>query len=320
LGSTVNSAIELYKSKQKNSGNIVKSILMLLGYMLLSAQLFGQTTTPDRVVSNSSYFSAMIVTYGFIAVIAVELLSILLLIKALRFLTGIEKRKENEPVKKSSISVWQKINQFRPLEEEGNMDTGHDYDGIRELDNVTPPWFTMGFLASIVFAIIYLYRYEFAHTAPSQLQEYTMEVNEAKILQDSMLKLEGNKVDENTVAMLGIADIASGGKIYSSNCLPCHGDKGQGIVGPNLTDDYWLHGGSVKDVFKSIKYGWTEKGMKSWKDDFSPVQIAQLASYVKSLRGTNPPGAKPKQGELFSENASSDSIAKNIPATSINGK
>ena len=73
------------------------------------------------------------------------------------------------------------------------------------------------------------------------------------------------------------------------------------MVGPNLTDSYWIHGGSIKDIFKTIKYGWPEKGMKSWQEDYSPVQIAQLASYVKSLTGTKPAKAKEPQGDLFSD-------------------
>ncbi len=77
--------------------------------------------------------------------------------------------------------------------------------------------------------------------------------------------------------------------------------NGEGGVGPNLTDKYWLHGGSIQDVFKTIKYGWPDKGMKSWKDDYSPAQIAQIASYVKSLGGTNPPNPKAPQGTLVNE-------------------
>ncbi|HPN20015.1 MAG TPA: cbb3-type cytochrome c oxidase N-terminal domain-containing protein, partial [Chitinophagales bacterium] len=192
---------------------------------------------------------------------------------------------------------------FKPLEEEDNMDTGHNYDGIRELDNITPPWFIAGFAATILFAAVYLYRFHIAESALTQEQELAIEMKDAQILQDSLLKLEGNKVDENSVAMLDATGIAAGKKLYDMNCVACHGDKGQGGVGPNMTDEYWIHGGSIKDVFKSIKYGWVEKGMKSWKDDFSPTQIAQLSSYVESLKGTNPPGAKEKQGELYVEEA-----------------
>ena len=98
--------------------------------------------------------------------------------------------------------------------------------------------------------------------------------------------------------------------MFDINCSACHGKSAEGTVGPNLTDDYWLHGGTVQDVFKSIKYGWSEKGMKSWKDDFSPSQIAELTSYIKSLKGSNPPNPKEKQGELFQESPDNNSTGK----------
>ena len=99
--------------------------------------------------------------------------------------------------------------------------------------------------------------------------------------------------------------------------MACHADKGQGNqTGPNLTDDYWLHKGGIKDVFYTIKYGWPEKGMRSWKEDFSPAQIAQLSSFIKSLKGSNPPGAKEPQGEKWTEEAAApaaDSAARAVP-------
>jgi cytochrome c oxidase cbb3-type subunit 3 len=107
-------------------------------------------------------------------------------------------------------------------------------------------------------------------------------------------------VDENSVKLLTAADdLAAGKTVFLTTCFACHGRSGEGGVGPNLTDEYWLHGGSIQEVFKTIKYGWPDKGMKSWKDDYSPVQIAQIASFVKSLAGTNPANAKPPQGTLF---------------------
>jgi cytochrome c oxidase cbb3-type subunit 3 len=101
-------------------------------------------------------------------------------------------------------------------------------------------------------------------------------------------------------------------------CGACHGAGGEGNdVGPNLADEYWLHKGSIKDIFYSIKYGWPEKGMKSWKDDMSPVQIAQVASYIKSLQGTNPPNAKAPQGDLYKEETTVDSNDNSDSTTAV---
>lgn len=313
LAMTVGTAIEFFRQKKEtdNNASVVKNVSIFLGLILLSQIAFSQTAfSPDPAVTaaeaakaaaSTAVWEGKIYFYGFIAVIVAEIAIILFFIKTLSFLTGIDKFRKTQVKKENNL--WQTINQFKPLEDEDNMDTGHNYDGIRELDNITPPWFTIAFAATILFAIVYLYRYEVAHTAPSEIEEYETEMREAKVIQDSLLKLEGNNIDENTVAMLDAAGIASGQKIYTANCSACHGDKGQGGVGPNLTDEYWIHSGSIKDVFKSIKYGWVEKGMKSWKEDFSPTQIAQLSSFIKSLKGSNPPGAKEKQGELYVETA-----------------
>ena len=107
-------------------------------------------------------------------------------------------------------------------------------------------------------------------------------------------------------------------------CATCHAENGSAIVngapgiGPNLTDDYWIHKGDIKSIFYTIKYGWPEKGMKSWKEDYSPVQIAQLANYVKSLHGTNPLLAKEKQGVLFSDSTSTIKVADSAAVAKTN--
>jgi cytochrome c oxidase cbb3-type subunit 3 len=146
------------------------------------------------------------------------------------------------------------------------------------------------------------------------VQELQIAMQQAEQEKEAYLAKSANKVDENSVVFLNDAvALGSGKKIFTASCAPCHGADGGGVVGPNLTDDYWLHGGSLNDVFKTIKYGWTEKGMKSWKDDFSPVQIAQIASYVKSLHGTKPATPKEPQGELYKEsNATSPAVADSI--------
>lgn len=197
------------------------------------------------------------------------------------------------------ISWWERINRLKPLAQEYDLDLGHDYDGIRELDNRLPPWWLYGFYGTILFAGIYLWRYHVVHSAPLSGEEYNIAMQQAEVQKAAYLKKAANNIDENTVKLLtDPSDLAAGKAVFESTCFACHGKSGEGGVGPNLTDEYWLHGGSINEVFKTIKYGWPEKGMKSWKDDYSPSQIAEIASYVKSLGGTHPANPKPPQGVL----------------------
>jgi cytochrome c oxidase cbb3-type subunit 3 len=205
---------------------------------------------------------------------------------------------------------WQRANNFRSIKEEAAIELDHEYDNIRELDNKLPPWWLYGFYCTIIFAVIYLWRFEVAQTAPSSLQEYTMEVQKANEEKEAYLAHAANNVDENTVQMLDAGGIEQGKAIFTTICAACHAADGGGGVGPNLTDKYWLHGGALKDIFKTIKYGVQEKGMKSWKDDYSPVQIAQLASYIKSIQGNKVANPKEAQGEPFKETAPADSSKK----------
>ncbi|MEX2379622.1 MAG: cytochrome c, partial [Vicingaceae bacterium] len=105
-----------------------------------------------------------------------------------------------------------------------------------------------------------------------------------------------------------------GAAIYQGNCATCHGQLGEGGAGPNLTDDYWIHGGSIKDIFSTVKYGVPEKGMISWQTQFSPEQMQQVSSYIMTLVGTNPPNQKDAEGELYvpeEESALEESSEKN---------
>jgi cytochrome c oxidase cbb3-type subunit 3 len=211
---------------------------------------------------------------------------------------------------------WEKANKLRPIQEEANIDLGHDYDGIRELDNRLPPWWLYGFYCCILFAVIYLYRFHVAHTAPLPKEELQIAMNIAAAEKEAYLKNAANNVNENTVTYLtDPASLEDGKKIFTTICMACHQADGGGNVGPNLTDKYWLHGGSIKDIFKTIKYGWPEKGMKSWEDDYSPLQIAHIASYVKSLQGTKPAKPKEPQGTLYeeTETAPAADSAKTVP-------
>lgn len=221
--------------------------------------------------------------------------------------------------KSGLAKLWDRMNSFQPLTNEASIDTGHSYDGIRELNNITPPWFSTTFILSIIFAAVYLYVYHVGKTAPLPAEEFRIAMAEAEQEKTKMLALQGNNVDENNVTLLTGSDITEGQKLFVEKCVACHAAHGgsmAGGVGPNLTDDYWIHGGSIKDIFKTIKYGWVEKGMISWKDQLSAKQIAQISSFIKSIKGSNPAGAKEPQGELYSEDgAAGAAVATDSTAT-----
>jgi cytochrome c oxidase cbb3-type subunit 3 len=191
-----------------------------------------------------------------------------------------------------------------PVEKEEAILTDHVYDGIRELDNNLPPWWKYLFYATIAFAGVYLYYYHSGGNGQLQIQEYEQEMLSAEEQQKKLAKLSGNSIDENNVKVLKDADAINKGKeVYIMSCAPCHGDAGEGKVGPNLTDEFWLHGGGVKNIFKSIKYGIPDKGMISWKTQLSPSTIQEIASYIVSIQGTNPANAKAPQGDKYDEKA-----------------
>ena len=302
LAYVVLGAAEMYLDRYKESRQAAK---LLVGAMLLlgSSPLFAESSAVTAVQVGKLSDTSL---YALISVIIVELGAIFYLLINLRALLSKEKEVVKAEAKPSFnfAAWWDNFNKFKPVQEESNIDLGHDYDGIRELDNRLPPWWLYGFYACIVFAVIYLYRFHVSHSAPLSGEEYQLAVTQAAADKEAYLAKAANKVDENTVVYQSSSDYLAGGqKIFTTACAPCHLADGGGSVGPNLTDDYRLHGGTIKDIFKTIKYGYPEKGMKSWQDDYTPAQIAQLASFIKSLHGTHPAKPKDPQGVLFTENS-----------------
>lgn len=196
------------------------------------------------------------------------------------------------------------------LEKEADVLLDHDYDGIKELDNALPPWWKWGFYITIVVGIIYLFRFHVVKTGPTPLEEYDLEMKIAAAQLEDYRKNRMESFDEKTVTLANAEGIADGKKIYAGTCFPCHGASGEGnAVGPNLTDKYWLHGGSLGEVFKTINIGVPDKGMQAWGKQFSPSDIRNLASFVLSLQGTQPANAKAPQGNLFEPGKASDTTA-----------
>lgn len=292
-------------------------IITIIVLCLLSSATFAQADakTGEAITTTISGLSKT----SFYALVSVIGLEFIIIVWMLWFMKGLIAKEhavaavtEGETVTESKWKKWWlKINSFRSMNEEKDIELDHDYDNIRELDNKLPPWWIYGFYITIIFAGIYLWRYHVSHTAPLSHEELQIELARAEEEKAIRLQKSGGGIDENTVKLLtAAADIEAGKKIFTATCAPCHAADGGGIVGPNLTDEYWLHGGSVKDVFKTIKYGVPDKGMQPWKGQFSAAQLAQLTSYIKSIKGSKVANPKEPQGELFKEQAAPSDSTK----------
>lgn len=198
----------------------------------------------------------------------------------------------------------QLLTKSKPIEEEGEIELDHNYDGIRELDNKLPPWWLYSFYASIVFAAIYLVRFH-VFDDYNQAEEYQAEVAQAEIDIARYKETAKDLVTIETVTLMEEpSDLEAGKQIYLNNCVACHKADGGGGIGPNLTDEHWILGGGIKNVYKTlVEGGRPGKGMVSWKNDFSPYELQQVASYVLTLQGTIPAEPKEPQGEIWESEA-----------------
>lgn len=198
-------------------------------------------------------------------------------------------------------AAWKKFMGIHPMElEESLTIEDHEYDGIQELDNPIPIWFNFLFYITIFFAVGYLFVYHVFGWGMTQEQEYEQEMAIAQQMKEEYLASSANNVDENTVVVDLSPEVVSAGQVlFTQFCAVCHENDGGGNIGPNLADNYWIHGGNITDVFHTIKYGVIEKGMISWEETLSPTQIAEVSNYIVSLRGTTPANPKAPEGEEF---------------------
>ena len=296
--------------KNKNKGGIVP---LLIGFALFIPGLSNaQTAAPVEEVAkqlpefpsewyglNGFVFWPMVLFLIFEVLVAVFILN---QIKILLYKPKAEVVAEEKPV----VTLLDRFNASVSIEKEHDILLDHNYDGIQELDNNLPPWWKYGFYITIVFAFVYMAHYHIFKTGDLQLAELRNENLYAEQQIAEYKKNAANLVDENNVTLLTDAAALSEGKaLFAEKCVACHGQVGEGTtIGPNLTDDYWIHGGGIKDIFYSVKFGWIEKGMRSWQDELNARQMHVVSSYIKSLRGSNPPNAKEKQGELYIEEGS----------------
>jgi cytochrome c oxidase cbb3-type subunit III len=322
LAGVVNNAAAMFREKmrkEREAGNrgVVASVAV---FLMLCAPLMSLSQEEAAALApvQSTMINGLSTTtfYLMVGVIAVEIIILIALVYQLKFLMGLEKERVAVPkvaaaAAKPKESWWWKLNRATDINKEADIDLNKDYDGITELDNRLPPWWTVAFGITILFSVVYLYRYHVGQTAPLQIEELEISLRKAEVQRAAFLAKNAGNVDENSVEMVDAAGIARGKSIFEANCVACHGSLGEGnTVGPNLTDEYWIHGGSLGNIFRIIKYGVVEKGMRSWKDDLTPVQMAQVTSYIKSLQGTNPPNAREPQGDKFVEEISDEEEAE----------
>lgn len=199
-------------------------------------------------------------------------------------------------------TILHKLTQAVDVEHEEDVLMHHEYDGIRELNNVLPPWWLWLFYGTIIWGVVYLVNVHILGVMPLQADEYEQEMAQAKEDVAAYLAQFSNLVDEsNVTAVTDETTLASGESIYKQFCVACHGANGEGGVGPNMTDAYWIHGGGIKNVFKTIKYGVPQKGMISWQSQLKPSEMQAVASYILTMQGTDPPNQKEPQGEIWVE-------------------
>jgi cytochrome c oxidase cbb3-type subunit III len=236
-----------------------------------------------------------------------------------QLMTAEEKAKEayenSLPFKESNWykNLMQKLTKTQPIEKEGDLLMDHDYDGIKELDNNLPPWWVYLFYICIVFGVIYFARYQ-VFGGDDQEMELKKEMAQAKIDVEEYLKTAPDLMDEKTVILLTDAPSLEAGKeIFTTNCAACHRADAGGQIGPNLTDDRWILGGGIKNLFHTITNGGRDgKGMISWKGTLKPKEIQKVASYILSLQGSNPKDPKESEGEIWvDENAPKKDVSAN---------
>ena len=306
LAGTIKNISNSEKNKEKEQNNNSKKIVSI-GILFLIPTFMLNAAEPVFDGAKSVMGIPFSDFYLLMAIIVIEIIIIFVLLGVLkiRYEPLVEVKAHPANVKKEK-SILEVINDSVEIEKEEEIMMDHEYDGIRELDNSLPPWWKYGFYLTIIVAIFYLIHYHVTETGDLQVAELEKNIKTENEKIAAYLKQSSNNVDEMSVKYLdNPQDLQAGKDIFTNLCVACHGKAGEGTVGPNLTDDYWIHGGSISEIFKSVKYGWTDKGMRSWKDELSPIKMAQVSSFIKSLKGSNPPNAKAKEGELFIEEGDS---------------
>ena len=276
-------------------------------FLLISLALFSSNVLADdgQLISGMSNMSILIIALAFATTFL--LFAFLTLSAVFSGFLNKNRVKEEEEVKQTSafgVWFWSKFTQAVPIEKEKDIMLDHNYDGIRELDNQLPAWWKYLFWGSVIMSPIYLYYY--SGSTSISVKEYKAEMEIARNQKIANKKGQKGLDEENLTVLEDATSITNGKETYATNCVSCHAPEAQGLVGPNLTDEFWLHGGSVGDVYKVVKEGVQGTAMLAWKEKMSAKQMHEVVSYIFTLQGSNPPNPKKAEGEKYVEGASND--------------
>lgn len=292
------------KDKEKSDSSINTTLIAIIGMFGLMAlnnhSLALSFMTPGEAKENTPWLLVETSDLYFLAVINLILLGVVFYLKNMfKNLMDLVKTEQEKTViakPKRLKKINHVLTDVVPIEQEHKILMDHEYDGIQELDNNLPPWWVWMFYATIVFAVVYLFNYHILKTGDLQYQAYDKEIKQADAQVKAYLEANAMNVDETTVTLMtDAAELGKGKALFETNCVTCHNPKGEGNIGPNLTDKNWIYGFDIKEVFKTVKTG-TPNGMPEHGSKFNPVQIQQVVSFVLSL-----PEAKGKapQGEII---------------------
>ena len=304
----------------------MKKLFLTTAAALFSLPAMPQATGPSNTGFWNDPFMPFYLTSAAVALLLVLVMVVTIyVIRVLNLLTQEAAREQAVRAGRSytpSVSWWkkfvQRVNASVPLEKEKEIELDHNYDGIRELDNHLPPWWKWLFYGTIGWAVVYLILFHITDTLPLSQEEYQRELARAgQQIKEYQASQPRAVIDENALQYTrDEALIEKGKSIYeSNNCAGCHRNDGGGnTIGPNLTDEYWLHGGDIRNVFLTIKNGVIEKGMPAWGKSMSAQDVRDVTFFVLSLGGSNPPDPKGPQGEVIRNNAKPTSDSLNVQA------
>lgn len=272
-------------------------ILFVIITFIALAKSFMVYENPFDLYENPLVWIALI---GFFAVVILkEIVNVMAMNRARALqqqVDGVEEEAKEAWYKKI-LQSWTKA---KAIEEEEEIILDHNYDGIKELDNSLPPWWLYLFYATILFGVVYLVRFHVVGD-DNQAMEYEKEVAMAKAEINKFKSTSKDLITAESVTLLTDEKSLKRGKaVFNLNCASCHVQDGGGSIGPNLTDEHWILGGGIKNIFTTISEGGRAgKGMIAWNKTLKADDIAKVASYVISLQGTTPANPKAPEGEVW---------------------